>query len=198
MPLKYVISVCLIDMNNTARQPFCSPHAYSFQYHFSLKMHTDKVRSFLTPKPGRVYDQLSSSTHGTSSSHGMLVDSFETTSSDGASNRTSQKSDFTIDNDSDSERESDNDNDDYAKDNRNSLEMTKVRKNSSDHMLSSNEDPDEIVTVLRNISLRFPAHSLVAVCGSTGSGKSTLISGLMGECKILGGSVTMTGERLSD
>lgn len=51
----------------------------------------------------------------------------------------------------------------------------------------------ENVVVLRNISLTFPPRCLVAVCGSTGAGKSTLVAGLLGECQTLGGSVDMTG-----
>ena len=135
----------------------------------------------LTMKGGRVYDQLSSSSHGTSSSHGMLADMDETDSADDSSNNISQKSDFTIDDEGDSD--SDND-----------VEMAEIRSCRPGPALSSNQESDKVVTVLKNVSLRFPANSLVAVCGSTGSGKSTLISGLMGECNLLGGSVSLKGK----
>lgn len=59
----------------------------------------------------------------------------------------------------------------------------------SPHLSKSSEN----VIVLRNISLTFPPGCLVAVCGSTGAGKSTLVSGLLGECQMLTGSVSMTG-----
>jgi ABC-type multidrug transport system fused ATPase/permease subunit len=49
------------------------------------------------------------------------------------------------------------------------------------------------VTVLRGLSLRIPAGSLTAVCGSTGAGKSTLLAGLLGECQQLGGSTAVAG-----
>ena len=149
----------------------------------SLKKRTRKVRSMLTMKGGRVYDQLSLSSHGTSSSHGMLADMDETDSADDSSNNISQKSDFTIDDDADSDSDTDND-----------VEMAEIRSCRPGPALSSNQESDKVVTVLKNVSLRFPANSLVAVCGSTGSGKSTLISGLMGECKLLSGSVSMKGE----
>ena len=136
----------------------------------------------LSMKGGRVYDQLSSSSHGTSSSHGMLADMDETDSADDSSNNTSQKSDFTIGDDSDSGSDKEND-----------IEMSEIRSRRPRPTMSSTQEPDKIVTVLKNVSLQFPANALVAVCGSTGSGKSTLISGLMGECNLLSGSVSMTG-----
>ncbi|KAH2218927.1 hypothetical protein KXV37_003611 [Aspergillus fumigatus] len=43
--------------------------------------------------------------------------------------------------------------------------------------------------VLRNLTVHFPEHGLSLVCGRTGSGKSLLLSAILGECEILEGIV---------
>ncbi|KAL7754318.1 hypothetical protein RI367_000299 [Sorochytrium milnesiophthora] len=46
---------------------------------------------------------------------------------------------------------------------------------------------------LRNVNLRIPKGSLVAVCGRVGSGKSSLLSGIIGEMPRVGGRVNVDG-----
>ena len=48
------------------------------------------------------------------------------------------------------------------------------------------------IVVLRNLTFSIPAGSLTAIVGSTGAGKSSLIAGLLGECKHLGGQIQMS------
>jgi len=48
--------------------------------------------------------------------------------------------------------------------------------------------------VLRDLTFSVPKGSLTVVIGSTGSGKSSLFSALLGECKILGGHIEMVPE----
>ncbi|XP_041363039.1 multidrug resistance-associated protein 1-like isoform X2 [Gigantopelta aegis] len=51
----------------------------------------------------------------------------------------------------------------------------------------------EDTTILTNINLEFPQGSLVAVVGMVGSGKSSLLSALLGEMDRISGSVCVTG-----
>jgi ABC-type multidrug transport system fused ATPase/permease subunit len=48
---------------------------------------------------------------------------------------------------------------------------------------------DEDRFVLRDLNLKFPTKSLSVVSGRTGSGKSLLLSCILGECDVLGGTV---------
>lgn len=50
------------------------------------------------------------------------------------------------------------------------------------------------VTIIQGLDVEIPTASLVAVVGSTGSGKSTLVSGLMGECEMLKGTIRFAPE----
>lgn len=52
--------------------------------------------------------------------------------------------------------------------------------------------PDEDL-ILKNINLKFKQGSLVAVVGSVGSGKSSLISALLGEMEKVTGRVNTSG-----
>ena len=47
--------------------------------------------------------------------------------------------------------------------------------------------------VLRSVSLALPANQLIAVVGATGSGKSSLLSGILGECTAAEGTVAVKG-----
>jgi ATP-binding cassette subfamily C (CFTR/MRP) protein 1 len=47
--------------------------------------------------------------------------------------------------------------------------------------------------ILQNISLKVGAHELVAVIGSVGSGKSSLLSGILGDLNIVSGLCEVTG-----
>ncbi len=47
--------------------------------------------------------------------------------------------------------------------------------------------------VLRSVSLKLPANKLIAVVGATGSGKSSLLSGMLGECTAAEGTVAVKG-----
>jgi ABC-type multidrug transport system fused ATPase/permease subunit len=49
------------------------------------------------------------------------------------------------------------------------------------------------VVILQDVSLSIPRGSLVAVCGSTGSGKSTLVAGILGECQVMEGDISVVG-----
>ena len=49
----------------------------------------------------------------------------------------------------------------------------------------------DFVEILSGLNFTIPKGALVAVVGSTGSGKSTLVSSLIGECKIMGGKIDM-------
>jgi ABC-type multidrug transport system fused ATPase/permease subunit len=149
-----------------------------------------------TPVKGKSrvkYDRLSSA-----STHGFLNnEDGDAASSDGGDSEVEIKldnnSEFTIEGDSD-----DSDDDDIERNVR-GIEMTTSNASHSDIKKGRGgaaevNEAAESVVILRNISLKFPSGSLIAVCGSTGSGKSTLISGLLGECDILGGSVAMHGK----
>jgi len=47
--------------------------------------------------------------------------------------------------------------------------------------------------VLRSVSLQLPANKLIAVVGATGSGKSSLLSGICGDCTAAEGTVAVKG-----
>uniref|UniRef100_A0A1B6KLL2 ABC-type glutathione-S-conjugate transporter n=1 Tax=Graphocephala atropunctata TaxID=36148 RepID=A0A1B6KLL2_9HEMI len=55
------------------------------------------------------------------------------------------------------------------------------------------DSSDDNSTVLRNINLRVPAGSLVAVVGAVGSGKSSLLAAVLGEMEKLSGKVNTKG-----
>jgi ABC-type multidrug transport system fused ATPase/permease subunit len=92
----------------------------------------------------------------------------------------------------------DDDEDDYEIEDDNGSEYEEfgvedgLQTPGSDGSLNLPESSKNVV-VLRDISLTFPPGCLVAVCGSTGAGKSTLVAGLLGECQMLNGSVNITG-----
>jgi ABC-type transport system involved in cytochrome bd biosynthesis fused ATPase/permease subunit len=72
-----------------------------------------------------------------------------------------------------------------------------ARIHSDDEPNTSGEevgDEDEVVTALRDISCTVPRGALAVVVGATGAGKSTFLSGLLGESKILNGSIHMPTE----
>lgn len=48
---------------------------------------------------------------------------------------------------------------------------------------------DDAEGVLQNINLQIPQGSLVAVVGTVGSGKSSLISAILGEMEVISGKV---------
>ncbi|KAJ5308949.1 hypothetical protein PENANT_c020G05925 [Penicillium antarcticum] len=52
-----------------------------------------------------------------------------------------------------------------------------------------NAQDDEDRFVLRDMNLKFPTKSLSVISGRTGSGKSLLLSSVLGECDVLGGTV---------
>ncbi|XP_021347161.1 multidrug resistance-associated protein 1-like isoform X1 [Mizuhopecten yessoensis] len=54
-------------------------------------------------------------------------------------------------------------------------------------------DTEDQLTTLRNINLEIPEGSLVAVVGIVGSGKSSLISAVLGELERLEGEITLKG-----
>ncbi|KAH7269485.1 P-loop containing nucleoside triphosphate hydrolase protein [Fusarium redolens] len=51
------------------------------------------------------------------------------------------------------------------------------------------ETPDEDRFILRNLNIRFPAGELSVISGKTGTGKSLLLSAILGETDVLEGSV---------
>jgi ABC-type multidrug transport system fused ATPase/permease subunit len=108
---------------------------------------------------------------------------------------TSQRSySFTIEDDSDSDHDDNNNNSSGNKRgniNHGGLEMMKL---NGSKLNSLSVDQQESVIVLKNISLSLPSKSLIAICGSTGSGKSTLVAGMLGECRTEGGSVSIEGK----
>jgi ABC-type multidrug transport system fused ATPase/permease subunit len=52
------------------------------------------------------------------------------------------------------------------------------------------DEVDEDAFQLRDVSLEFPTGELSLISGSTGSGKSLLLSAILGECEVLSGSIT--------
>jgi ATP-binding cassette subfamily C (CFTR/MRP) protein 1 len=58
----------------------------------------------------------------------------------------------------------------------------------------SNEDEYEPAPFLRNINVRIPRGSLVAIVGSVGSGKSSLLNALVGEMKQTKGDIVFGGD----
>jgi ATP-binding cassette, subfamily C (CFTR/MRP), member 1 len=54
---------------------------------------------------------------------------------------------------------------------------------------------DDSDPVLKNINLQVPRGSLVAVVGAVGSGKSSLLSALLGEMNKVSGRINTTGKR---
>ncbi|XP_078614097.1 ATP-binding cassette sub-family C member 5-like isoform X5 [Branchiostoma floridae x Branchiostoma japonicum] len=55
------------------------------------------------------------------------------------------------------------------------------------------ESEEDLVKTLVNIELELPKGTLSGVCGSVGSGKSSLISGILGQMRVLEGTVGLTG-----
>ncbi|CAH1245355.1 ABCC5, partial [Branchiostoma lanceolatum] len=55
------------------------------------------------------------------------------------------------------------------------------------------ESEEDLVKTLINIELELPKGTLTGVCGSVGSGKSSLISGILGQMRLLEGTVGLTG-----
>ena len=99
---------------------------------------------------------------------------------------------FTIEDDSDSDHD-DNKNSSNKRGNSNHGGLEMIKLNGS-KLNSLSVDQQESVIVLKNISLSLPSKSLIAICGSTGSGKSTLVAGMLGECRTEGGSVSIEGK----
>jgi ABC-type multidrug transport system fused ATPase/permease subunit len=176
-----------------------------------IKNPVTKVRSIFGPaKKGVRYDQLSStSSHGGDNRNYRENDEFgdgrddvefnmkndgddastvsEATSISamGGDLKRDSKGSFSIVDDSSDDDSDDNHHHDTG------IEMLFPQKGE----IETNENnPDGTVIVLDRISLSIASKSLVAVCGSTGSGKSTFIAGLLGECKTMGGGVMMNGE----
>lgn len=63
------------------------------------------------------------------------------------------------------------------------------------HFSWGDQDSDQ---VLRNINLRIPRGSLVAIVGAVGSGKSSLLSALLGEMNKVSGRVNTNGKIFKD
>lgn len=61
------------------------------------------------------------------------------------------------------------------------------------HFAWGDDDSDSI---LKNINLNMPRGSLVAVVGAVGSGKSSLLSALLGEMNKTSGRVNLNGTKL--
>lgn len=93
---------------------------------------------------------------------------------------------FTIEDDSDSDHDDVNNNN-RSDSRKGGLEMMQLNS-------SKESTQQESVTVLKDISLSLPSRSLIAVCGSTGSGKSTLVAGMLGECLVSRGTVSIEGK----
>ncbi|XP_066266540.1 ATP-binding cassette sub-family C member 5-like isoform X4 [Branchiostoma lanceolatum] len=55
------------------------------------------------------------------------------------------------------------------------------------------ESQEDLLKTLSNIELELPKGTLLGVCGSVGSGKSSLISGILGQMRLLEGTVGLTG-----
>ncbi|XP_078614100.1 ATP-binding cassette sub-family C member 5-like [Branchiostoma floridae x Branchiostoma japonicum] len=55
------------------------------------------------------------------------------------------------------------------------------------------ESQEDLMRTLFNIELDLPKGTLLGVCGSVGSGKSSLISGILGQMRVLEGTVGLTG-----
>ncbi|KAI8484407.1 Multidrug resistance-associated protein 5 [Branchiostoma belcheri] len=55
------------------------------------------------------------------------------------------------------------------------------------------ESVEDLVKTLVNIDLELPKGTLTGVCGSVGSGKSSLISGILGQMRVVCGTVGLTG-----
>ncbi|KAJ1957937.1 Transporter of the ATP-binding cassette (ABC) [Linderina pennispora] len=56
---------------------------------------------------------------------------------------------------------------------------------------SQQEQPDKAVFRLKDIDIRFPANGLSVIAGPTGSGKSSLLSALIGEMTLISGSIQL-------
>jgi len=63
--------------------------------------------------------------------------------------------------------------------------------------ITSASGDDTCTTVLKDLNFVIPSKALVAVTGLTGSGKSTLILGILGECRRLSGEVIVKDDYLS-
>jgi ABC-type multidrug transport system fused ATPase/permease subunit len=167
-----------------------------------LKDPADKVRSLLSMRRSKrvrtgagqaQYGQLpsSSSLKGQSSrtSSKSTVDDCDTTVCGDSELSYSSSSNFTIeDEDEDDNEIEDDNNSDYEE-----YGVEEGLQTPGSEGSPTLSESSKNVVVLRNISLTFPPGCLVAVCGSTGAGKSTLVAGLLGECRMLNGSVSMTG-----
>ncbi|XP_078693313.1 ATP-binding cassette sub-family C member 5-like [Branchiostoma floridae x Branchiostoma belcheri] len=57
----------------------------------------------------------------------------------------------------------------------------------------TSELKEDLVKTLFNIDLDLPKGTLLGVCGSVGSGKSSLISGILGQMRVVCGTVGLTG-----
>ncbi|KAI8928981.1 hypothetical protein BC831DRAFT_45566 [Entophlyctis helioformis] len=74
-----------------------------------------------------------------------------------------------------------------------SNETTLTRTGSSDSGLAGSNKPKDAGWTLRNINLTIPRGKLVAVVGTVGSGKSSLLNALIGEMKRVSGIVSFSG-----
>ena len=153
----------------------------------SLRSH-----SGLSREGGKQHVQVKYGQLDTSSSKS---DGDDDTAYDDKSDLSQRSYSFTIEDDSDSDHD-DNNNNDNSNNKRGNIDHggLKMMKLNGSKLDSLSVDQQESVIVLRNISLSLPSKSLIAICGSTGSGKSTLVAGMLGECLTEGGSVSTEGK----
>ena len=69
----------------------------------------------------------------------------------------------------------------------------KGRRSSKQAPVSANEVKEEVMFKLRNIDLKIPRGQLVAIVGAVGSGKTSLLQGLIGDMRKTEGSVRFGG-----
>ncbi len=71
--------------------------------------------------------------------------------------------------------------------------MSVVVEGNASTLLLPNNTQTEFAPTLRNISLAIPKGSLTVIVGAVGSGKSSLLCGLLGEMKRQKGSIVLSG-----
>ncbi|KAG8192593.1 hypothetical protein JTE90_015226 [Oedothorax gibbosus] len=78
---------------------------------------------------------------------------------------------------------------------KNQKEKNNTVQNSKEENHDEKKEKSEIPqSTLRNINLQVPKNSLVAIVGQVGSGKSSLLSAILGEMDKLSGSVSLSGK----